>query len=44
MNRNETVFVLISKPTNDIILDESATHNSGCTIKFATFDELKTIL
>ena len=48
MNCNENVFLffflLINKLTNDVFLDENATHNCGCKIKSATFDELQTIL
>lgn len=39
-----SLFFLINKLTNDVFLDESDTHNSGCTMKSATFDELQTIL
>ena len=45
MNRSENLFYFffINKLTNDVFIDESATHNSGCTIKSAIFDELQTI-
>ena len=45
MNRSENLFYFffINKLTNDVFIDESATHNSGCT-KSAISDELQTIL
>ena len=45
MNHSENLFYFffINKLTNDVFIDESATHNSGCT-KSAISDELQTIL